>query len=182
MTKAAGVECFVCWELVSMRDDRADDRVQSDEGWAHRRCVDESLMSPDELLLRRIFKPNTSAGCAYCGLPIPLRERRATEAGWVHEGCTGRSLRSPGALGGEHGGQPDERIVHAVFPDGSELVRYEQTGWWRERLGADSRPEKLTVGAAVHLAVTEQARLSTGQPGGQAFMRRMRALGWRPGD
>jgi|SRR5690625_47765 len=46
--------CVICYQPVSMKPSRADDRVSTDDGLAHRTCAEPS---PEEELLRDIFGP-----------------------------------------------------------------------------------------------------------------------------
>lgn len=67
----------------------------------------------------------------------------------------------------------DDRTVHAKTKDGTEIVRYEQTGKWYAEAPDGSRH---------HIGVNEAARLSRdgfvyfNRPGGRTFERRVRAL------
>lgn len=85
---------------------------------------------------------------------------------------SGRASRTN--TGSEHVSTDDfDRRVHAVLPDGSEIVRYERAGkWWVEK--SVRRPVSLTE--AVTLAVERDAVVYSGKPGGGTFDARVRKL------
>lgn len=165
-------QCSCGWE--SPKDVYENQAIRQ---WREHAGIRHGDVELDELF--GALRSDSITGCPICGEPVAIADRYASERGWVHKRCIGKPARSNPAVQAvaSVSPDPDERVVHAVMPDGSELVRYEATGWWREWPTGLRPAAKLTIGAAVHLAVQDNAELRPGRPGGQAFMRRIRALG-----
>lgn len=73
------------------------------------------------------------------------------------------------------GAHVNDRTVHAVMSDGSQLVRYDKAGkWYQEWLGPHPRRLAMTLGEVVTEAV-EAVLVFYDQPGGGSFDKRLKA-------
>lgn len=67
----------------------------------------------------------------------------------------------------------NDRTVHAVLANGTEVVRYDRAGhWYLETVSGTRR--KSTLGEAVTLATQPGTTLHPGRSGGQQFNARLR--------